>query len=140
MGTTFVNDITYTTQIVAVTCDCGLVYGLSKEFIAARREDHRTFYCPNGCSWWYPQKNEAEQLKAQLEASRSLAQREARRRESAERSARAYKGVATRTRRRVANGVCPCCTRTFPDVAAHMAAKHPEYVADANGSTPSEPA
>ena len=25
------------------------------------------------------------------------------------------------------NGVCPCCTRTFPNLAAHMKTKHPDF-------------
>jgi hypothetical protein len=27
----------------------------------------------------------------------------------------------------VANGVCPCCNRTFQNLARHMAGKHPDY-------------
>jgi len=39
----------------------------------------------------------------------------------------AAKGQLTKTKRRVANGVCPCCNRTFADLSAHMHGQHPEY-------------
>lgn len=29
--------------------------------------------------------------------------------------------------KRVANGVCPCCNRTFEDLARHMSTKHKDY-------------
>jgi len=128
MSTTYVNDVVYTTEIVAITCrECGLVFGLSKEFIAGRRKDHRSFYCPNGHSHYYPQKNTEEQLRRQLEAARSLAQRESNRRQSAEYQARAYKGQVTKVKRRIGKGVCPCCNRSFPQLRDHMAEKHPDY-------------
>ena len=41
-------------------CDCGVVYALASGFIQARREDHKTFYCPNGCNRWYPGKTDKE--------------------------------------------------------------------------------
>ena len=46
---------------------------------------------------------------------------------AAERSAAAYKGHLTRVKRRVGNGVCPCCNRTFKNLADHMTTKHPDY-------------
>lgn len=140
MSTTFVNDITYTTTIVAVTCPiqgCGLVYGLSSEFIAARRRDIRVWYCPNGHTLSYRAQAEAEadKLRRQVEqslqqqrdlyesltASRQLAQQ-------AHRSAAAHKGHATRLRNRIAQGFCPAgCDQQFPDIQAHLVSEHPEF-------------
>lgn len=37
------------------------------------------------------------------------------------------KGVATRLKNRAAHGVCPCCNRTFQQLARHMSAKHPDF-------------
>jgi len=53
-----------------------------------------------------------------------------RQRERAERTERrlsAQKGVTTRIKNRVANGVCPCCKRSFTDLRRHMETKHPKY-------------
>ncbi|MBV6448554.1 hypothetical protein [Nitrosomonas sp.] len=41
-------------------------------------------------------------------------------RDAAERSARAYKGQATKIKRRVGRGVCPCCNRHFENLERHM--------------------
>jgi hypothetical protein len=134
-GAAFVNDIATETRIVSIDCsECGVTYGLGAEFVKRHREDHRTFYCPNGhTQWWAPPKRtEADRLREQLEASRSLAKRERERRETAERSVIAYKGVVTRTKRRAAHGICPApgCHRSFADVARHMAGQHPDFVAE----------
>ena len=40
----------------------------------------------------------------------------------------AAKGQLTKVKKRVGNGVCPCCTRSFTDLARHMESKHPAYV------------
>lgn len=37
--------------------------------------------------------------------------------------------VCTRTRNRIAAGVCPCCNRTFQNLADHMRTLHADYVA-----------
>jgi hypothetical protein len=38
------------------------------------------------------------------------------------------RGVLVKTQRRVASGVCPCCTRSFQNLARHMDGEHPNYV------------
>lgn len=35
---------------------------------------------------------------------------------------------AERLRRRTAAGVCPCCNRSFVQLARHMKTKHPDHV------------
>ena len=55
-----------------------------------------------------------------LEWSRSSAR-------AAERSNRALRGHLTRQRKRAAAGMCPCCRRTFENVARHMESQHPGY-------------
>lgn len=37
------------------------------------------------------------------------------------------KGEVTKLKKRIANGVCPCCKRSFCNLAAHMKTQHPEY-------------
>lgn len=136
--------ITRTIQIQSLECGvCDITFGLTKAFIAARQDDGRSFYCPNGHTIGWSAVNRAErterQLREQLEASRSLAAREAQRRTEAEARARiadyqrrAAKGQLTKTKKRVTAGVCPCCTRTFQNLARNMAGQHPDYVGDAS--------
>jgi elongation factor P hydroxylase len=120
---------------------CGVLFAMTEDFDRARREDHRWWYCPNGHQQQYSGKTEAEKLKEQLAEERRQRQRAeqniaywqdeaSEHREKAEherRRANGYKGHATRISKRVKNGVCICCNRTFKDLAAHMATKHPTF-------------
>ena len=117
---------------------CSIDFGIGADFMKRRREDHETFYCPNGHSNYYggptAAEKRAKKAEQELEAARSLAQREARRRSQAEAQARtadyqrrAAKGQLTKAKKRIAAGVCPCCNRTFQNLARHMAGQHPDY-------------
>lgn len=131
--------ITKTVTIKSVDCGvCGITFGLDSSFMAARQKDGKSFYCPNGHFVGWKASNEAEtkerRLREEIDAARSLAQREARRRAKAEAQAktaayraRAAKGQLTKARKRAAAGVCPCCQRTFQNVARHMAGQHPNF-------------
>ena len=59
----------------AITCsECGVAFGVPDAFARARREDHRTFWCPNGHGQVFLWKTEAEKLREELDAKkRSLA-------------------------------------------------------------------
>lgn len=43
---------------------------------------------------------------------------------------RAHKAATTRIKNRVKHGVCPCCNRSFKQLADHMKTQHPDYVKD----------
>ena len=47
---------------------CGISFAVPTEFIESRREDHKTFYCPNGHRMYYPQLNKEELLVRKLES------------------------------------------------------------------------
>lgn len=127
---------TYSTWLVAQECyKCGIAFGLPADFRENRLQDHRFFHCPNGHSQHYLGKTDAEKLKdAQRELARTRTREQATRDQlhASERSRAALRGVNTRTKRRIANGICPCCSRSFKDLAAHMEGQHPDYVAEAN--------
>jgi len=120
---------------------CGVRFGVSQAYEAARRRDAKTFYCPNGHTLSYAQ-SEADRLREQLALAekkvQSAKQNEAYYedrvraekawREAAQKQASAFKGVATRMKNRVSRGVCPCCNRTFADLTRHMASKHQGFV------------
>jgi hypothetical protein len=122
-------------------CECGVLFAVAKELRDELLRSKRWFYCPNGHEQHYTGKTEAQKLKEQLEAERRERQRAEQRvamwqddareaRERAEherRRANGYKGHATRMTKRAKAGVCPCCNRTFKQLAAHMASKHPTF-------------
>ena len=113
---------------------CGVSYALSDDFIEARQNDHKTWYCPNGCSRYYPAKSEKEKLQAEVNRLRATNSHLYDQNDSLRRSRNATKGHLTRTKKRIANGVCPCCNRTFADLAKHMSTKHPKYNPESEAS------
>lgn len=106
---------------------CGVIFGIPDDYDDRRRDDGRTFYCPNGHHVSYLE-TEADRLRKEAERLRTkvLAQMDQTR--AAEREAAEAKAAEVRLRWRVGNGVCPCCQRTFPGLAAHVANKHPEFL------------
>jgi hypothetical protein len=47
--------------------DCGIAYCLPTRFQQERLQDHKSWYCPNGHSLWYPGKTTAEKKIEELE-------------------------------------------------------------------------
>jgi hypothetical protein len=116
-----------TVDLELVDCsNCGVVFGLPVRIATSRRETGGTFYCPNGhaLAW---KTSEVERLREEVKRARAATVAAQDQREAAERSKAALRGVITRERRRVGNGVCPCCKRTFKDLARHMTGKHPGF-------------
>lgn len=101
-------------------------------------EDGGAFYCPNGCRLVF-RNSKAEKLERELEAEkrvtqyhRNRAENERSRANKAKKQAAAYKGVVTRTKKRIQKGVCPCCNRHFVNLQRHMEGQHPEYTMSDN--------
>lgn len=120
------------TEIHIIKCaSCQIDFGIGADFMRRRREDHQGFYCPNGHSNVYNGPSNAEQrakhAEQELAAARSLAARESERRRLAEGQRAAARGEVTRLRKRISNGVCPCCDRHFSNLDDHMACEHPDY-------------
>lgn len=134
--------VTRTDTFHIETCiDCGVRFGMEDEFRKARltnRGPNNPFYCPNGHRQYFTGKSDAdrerdraEQLQRQLTAAEERAKRQRELREQAERQAAAARGQVTKIKKRVGNGICPCCNRTFSDLQRHMHTKHPEFKAEA---------
>lgn len=123
-----------TVTFAAMACgECGIEFYVPEWFKKERRESGTVWYCPNGHNRVYKER-ESEQVRRDLEAK---LQREAARASSAlsrldqERASHsATKGQLTKAKKRAANGVCPCCQRSFVDVARHVRSKHPAFAAD----------
>lgn len=115
---------------------CFVYYSAPKSLFAARRADGEYFYCPNGHRLSYKDnendkiRRERDRLKqeaARLEGSVTYHREQ---REAAERRAAAARGQVTKIKRRVNNGVCPCCNRTFGNLLRHMQTQHADFVAE----------
>lgn len=126
------------TMVVCADDRCDMTIVLDRGFVRKRKDDHRTFYCPNGHSNYWPQESDEEKLQKkvknledrtrwqadQMQAARNDAAHERRRRAAAQ-------GQLTKIKNRITNGVCPVpgCKRSGlgKDVVAHIATVHPDY-------------
>lgn len=124
-----------TTFEIETCCNCHVQFAIPTELHNRRLRDHRDFWCPNGHGQRFTGETEEQRLRKQLERAerRAANANEDARVERAEclatkRQLAATKGQLTKTRKRIAHGVCPCCQRTFQNVARHMASQHPEAV------------
>lgn len=118
-----------TTYDVIACFSCGSLFAVPESVNDEWLRSGRSFYCPNGHSQHYTESTEKRLQAAKDRAARLAASLDQERaaHDATERSRRAIKGQVTRVKRRVANGVCPCCSRSFADLHAHMTTKHPDY-------------
>lgn len=136
------NTIFHSTSIRAVECcDCGMVLGLSKTWMDNAREAgkfQRMFYCPycgTKQGWGTggheieikKLKDEAHKLSKQIIAANKRTENAYAEADHFKRSRDATKGVITKIKKRIHNGVCPCCNRSFTNLERHMKSKHPSY-------------
>jgi hypothetical protein len=113
-------------QIVVEACiNCGVPFGLEGKYRKDLLRTGKTFYCPNG----HPQVF-SNSLETQLKQARENAQWWKNEAEEKARSLSATRGVLTRTKNRIAKGICPCCHRQFISVAEHMKKQHPSYLTE----------
>lgn len=109
---------------------CGVPFGLSQAFKDSIQNHDGAFYCPRGCKLGFgksrltvlaEEKAASERrLQAELNSAnhaRLVAEKE---RDSAVRAKR-------KVERRIAHGVCPCCNKTFSDIANHMLTEHKDF-------------
>lgn len=128
-----------TVELETETCWCGMPFALPRDLRYQARNRNHTIFCPLGhtITW-----KETEETRLRLERDRLKQQtaqledeaREARRLavEASQRAAK-YEAANKRLKKRSAAGTCPCCQRTFSNMAEHMKRQHPEFVTD-NGA------
>ncbi len=123
-----------TTYKVIDCFKCGALFAVPEQVNDELVRSGRDFWCPNGHSQHYIESTVTLLRKEREKSARMQARLDQERAESAAqaRRAAAARGQVTKIRNRVANGVCPCCNRTFADLAAHMKTKHPDYVQPAS--------
>lgn len=116
----------YTVLTVTSCSQCYVPFAVPKEFWDNGWNYGGEIYCPRGHRMTFgpgrvkEMEQEAVRLRARLDQQQARAAH-------MERSRSAVKGQLTKVRRRVGNGICPCCNRTFSDLAKHMTNQHPEY-------------
>lgn len=118
------------TEFKPVTCgECGGTYALPERYVRQKREKGGFWNCPFCRVGWGYTLRESKVSRLERELSRERAAHDQTRadRDYRERRRRAEKAAKTRLKTRIANGVCPCCGRSFQNLRRHMASKHPEF-------------
>lgn len=126
--------LAFTYDFYIETCyKCGIGFGMPRSYQRDRVQKGGSFYCPNGHAQCYVE-SEVERLEKELALEKERKERaltEAnilrQNNKTLERSRAAVSGHLKRTKKRIQNGVCPCCNRTFRNLARHMATKHKDY-------------
>jgi hypothetical protein len=125
------NTITDIATLVVEYCYlCGTPFAMEKQLQRHFLDNGDAFYCPNGHGQIYKDTREQEikKLRQQLNNTEADVQWWRQEAEQKAKSLSATRGVLTKTKNRIANGVCPCCHRQFVDLHQHMENKHPDYV------------
>ena len=123
----------YSGELTVTTCWCGTRHAIPSELHDFQQRQHRdgrkvtAVYCPLGHTHVPAGESESERLQARLERERARNARLLAENDQLEASRNAYKGAATKARKRAKAGVCPCCNRTFQQLARHMASQHPDF-------------
>ena len=109
---------------------CGVPFRLSAAFVEASKRHHTGFKCPRGCSLGFGESTE-DLLKREKEQSALAFQAQINEanhaRLVAEKAAKKAIADKRKVERRVAHGVCPCCNKTFADIANHMITEHNDF-------------
>ena len=116
--------ITAQVDLNATDCiDCGVVFAMPDDLEQRRRQDGKTFYCPNGHTMVYG-RGELERLRAEKEAlQRELDLTYAVQRRLTDDLLDKAKEVK-QLRQRVRAGLCSDCRRHFANLERHMKTKH----------------
>lgn len=123
--------LTYTGELVVETCWCGISHAVPRQLRDHMNRQHHDgekqegIYCPLGHIWVFSGEPRVKVL------GRQLAEAEAQLTATRDQLAAAEREQG-RERKRAARGVCPCCKRSFVNVARHVHGQHPDYV-EANG-------
>lgn len=109
--------------VITAGC-CGASFAVPDESYERWHQTHVRWYCPH-CGSRRHFIGETKEQKRIRDLEQRVAREQGRvvaERTRADNHRRRYR----RMRERIQNGVCPCCNRTFTNLARHMATQHPK--------------
>lgn len=108
-----------------ITCyKCGVPFAVPGKLRQELIRTQENFYCPSGHSQHYSGETTEQRLRKQLEEKEKTITRQTIEKIQLE----GQVDKLNRKLKRVHNGTCPCCKRSFKDLQRHMKTKHPELV------------
>ena len=105
------------------TGGCNLQFAMTRNFYDYTKRTGEGWWCPAGHERVWADDTVEEQLQ-RAEARNQHLEDQLR---ASVQEAENTRIALLRDRQRFANGVCPCCQRSFDNVRRHMQAKHPDY-------------
>lgn len=122
-------------KLETCSCWCGMPFAVPSSLmrIHKRNVQHSgqpgdaSIVCPAGHRVQFGGETEAQKLRKELDRERQRRMRSDEQLDHERNSHRTTRGHMTRLRKRVGRGVCPCCNRTFANVARHIESKHPDF-------------
>jgi len=105
---------------------CGSVFAMTKSKYSRCNDDKEEWYCPNGHRSTFGQTT-VSKLEEKLALERRKSDTLQMDLKYSEDQVRSQKAAKTRLKNRIANGVCPCCNRSFQNLHRHMKSKHPDF-------------
>lgn len=113
-------------QMTEMKCgECGIAFAVPEFWRAEKQRTGDGWYCPNGHCRAYSE-SDAAKYRRLLEEQKERHLKTLARLNEAEAAEQKATKELNRVKKRVHAGVCPCCNRTFQQLARHMKAKHPE--------------
>lgn len=108
-----------------ITCfKCGVPFAVPGKLRQELIKSQETFYCPSGHSQCYAGETAEQRFRRVLEEKEKTISRQAIEKIQLE----GQVNTLNRKLKRVHNGTCPCCNRSFTNLQKHMKTKHPELV------------
>ena len=123
--------LTFTETLVMklIYCaNCNIPFAISENHQDRMRETHEGFYCPNGHSNIYNGLNPEEKLRAELKRKEQELANVVTEKIIMKNDFENTIKIKDRKLKRLTNGVCPCCNRTFSNLHNHMKKQHPNEV------------
>ena len=116
--------------LTVINCGCcGGIYAINERFREKCQEDGKTWSCPYCKVGWGYAKGTNAKLKEEIERQKlELAAAQKRERDALAEAEHFRKSRDAERKKmdRVKAGVCPCCNRSFQNLARHMKSKHSE--------------
>ena len=113
-------------SLVTHRCWCSIEHAIPSELDRQARENGHGIYCPLGHVWAI-RETELDRERRQRQRLEQENARLAEQAAMAEQERMAAAAELKRHKTRAAAGLCPCCNRTFVNVARHMKTKHRDY-------------
>ncbi len=119
-------------NLSTINCgECGGTYAINERYREQKEEEGGSWTCPYcQCGWGYTGNSKINKLEREIKTLRKQKEWTELDLKNQKNQTRAFKGEATKAKNKLARtkvGVCPCCNRTFKQLAAHMKNKHPAW-------------